>query len=591
MTVTAPRHGRTRPVVRPPGAGDLPAPPTDAELYAYLGPQRRWVLVATDVAFVATMASLLVFTLRSWAFWPFLVFFALSVVGAVLSTASGLRRRRVSRADHEARLLLWPAGRAADDHPSVDVFLPTAGEPLTLLENTYRHVAALRWPGVLRVHVLDDADRPEVADAARAHGFVHHVRANRGELKKAGNLHAAYQRTDGDLVVVLDADFCPRPDLLDHLVPSFDDPTVGIVQSPQVFDTTARMGWVQRTAGAAQELFYRWIQPSRDAVGAAICVGTSAVYRRTALDANGGFARIAHSEDVYTGLQLQEHGYGLCYVPVQVSKGVCPDTTDSFLNQQYRWCLGAMSLLASRDFHRMAMTGRQRVAHWAGFLFYVTTALGVFLGELPGLVVLATDPRSVHPWAYLALLPAVWVRLVLVPGTSTTVWRFEVLRVQLLYSLTHVVAIVDTLRRREAAWVPTSAAVSARRRGGVPVRVARLGVVWLTTLLAGLVAALARATVTVGIGQVWVAGLLVALFAYVAVPVVVELWPLARGRVARPAVSPRSRARARARAGRRGASEHHLDRPLAWPESVAWTAVVVLVAIVASGQVHTVPLV
>ena len=100
------------------------------------------------------------------------------------------------------------------------------------------------------------------------------------------------------------------------------------------------------------------MQPARDAVDAAICVGTNAVYRRSALDEVGGFAQIGHSEDVHTGVKLAKAGYRTRYVPVNLAKGMCPDTFDGFVNQQYRWCTGSMSLLADPDFHRSRLTLR-----------------------------------------------------------------------------------------------------------------------------------------------------------------------------------------------------------------------------------------
>jgi hypothetical protein len=88
--------------------------------------------------------------------------------------------------------------------------------------------------------------------------------------------------SSAEVIAILDADFCPRPDFLRHLVPYLASPEVGIVQSPQCFDTAASMGWIERAAGAAQESFFRWIQPSRDASDAAICCGSNAIYRRAA---------------------------------------------------------------------------------------------------------------------------------------------------------------------------------------------------------------------------------------------------------------------------------------------------------------------
>ena len=114
------------------------------------------------------------------------------------------------------------------------------------------------------------------------------------------------------------------------------DPMVGIVQSPQHFGTKRDMNWLERGAGATQELSCRFIQSSRDTVGAAICVGTSAIYRRSALETVEGFPLIAHSEDMYTGIAIARNGYTIRYIPVILTKGACPDTLNSFIMQQYR---------------------------------------------------------------------------------------------------------------------------------------------------------------------------------------------------------------------------------------------------------------
>ena len=165
-------------------------------------------------------------------------------------------------------MLFSRAGR--DPASNIDVFLPTYGEDLAVLRNTYTHVKAMQWAaGTVDVYVLDDGDRSEVRELATQFGFHYIVRPNRGYLKKAGNLQYAFARTSGDYIVILDADFCPRPDFLRHLVPYFDDPAIGIVQSPQYFDSGENLNWIQRTAGATQELFYRWILPSRDRFDAA----------------------------------------------------------------------------------------------------------------------------------------------------------------------------------------------------------------------------------------------------------------------------------------------------------------------------------
>lgn len=62
--------------------------------------------------------------------------------------------------------------RARDEgfHPSVDVFLPVCHESFEVLENTWKHVAAVRHPG-LKVYVLDDGAKEEIRTMAKIYGF------------------------------------------------------------------------------------------------------------------------------------------------------------------------------------------------------------------------------------------------------------------------------------------------------------------------------------------------------------------------------------------------------------------------------------
>src|SRR6478752_7371422 len=239
----------------------------------------------------------------------------------------------MSLADHQATVSTWPR-RHDPAAPSVDVYLPTAGESISVLADTYQRVARMRYPGRLEVYVLDDGGRPEVEALAAEYGFTYLSRPNRGQMKKAGNLAYGYAQTTGDIIAVFDADFAPRPDYLLELVPYLDDATIGIVQSPQYFQTHGIESWLQKAAGSTQELFYRWVQPSRDSIGAPICVGTCALYRRSALAASGGFAQIEHSEDVHTGIKMMGSGYQVRYVPVILAKGLCPDSLSAFISQQ-----------------------------------------------------------------------------------------------------------------------------------------------------------------------------------------------------------------------------------------------------------------
>ena len=168
----------------------------------------------------------------------------------------------------------------------MDVFLPVCGEPVDVVRNTWKYVAEMSdyYQGTVTAYVLDDSASPELKAMAREFGFAYATRPNRGWFKKSGNLCLASR----SLTATTSCSWTPisprattcstRP------CPYMEaDPDIGIVQTPQFFRITDDQTWVERGAGAVQELFYRSIQTARSRKGGAICVGSCAVYRRAAL--------------------------------------------------------------------------------------------------------------------------------------------------------------------------------------------------------------------------------------------------------------------------------------------------------------------
>lgn len=497
--VAAAPRSRRAPRARSTGrwtAAQLPQPPTDVEKYSYLdGPQGRALLIFQLVAFAGVVVSFGGFATSSYLNFVFLIPLVVLIVEQLLSTYTGTFRRLVTLPDHRATVELWEPSR----YPSVDVYLTTMGEELDLLDNTMHHMARLDWPGRLNAYVLDDGDREPVRLLAERYGF-HYLARPGSEFKKAGNLRYGYARSDGDFILILDADFAARPDLLTELMPYFDVPTVGIVQSPQYASANRHMGWVERAAGATQELFYRFIQPSRDHHGAAICVGAGALYRRSALDVIGGFPKISHSEDIYTGLELSRVGYRTQYVPVIVTKGLSPDNLDNFIAQQYRWCEGSMSMVFSRDFHLDEnITLQARLSFWSGFLYYLGTAMYAFVAPLPAVIMAWFYPAWVRGPEILWLSGAVLLWLVIYPIVMHGKWRIEVLRIQTVYGFAHAFNIVHLLQGRLVGWHPTNAKAAAP----LAVSVRRLYTWYLGIGQVALLAGLSWRIEGYGIGRFW----------------------------------------------------------------------------------------
>lgn len=437
----------------------LPSPPTEEEKTCYVDRHLGYLTLVVLIGYSSIVISQAVMEVRYGA-WVLAPWTAFTVAYLVVSLFSNFTGRDFDLSAHLAKVGAWQRAR----YPDVDIFLPICGEQLELLQNTWTYVYELlrAYPGDAVAYVLDDKADLGAQELARDFGFVYKVRENPGWMKKAGNLRYAFERTQGEFFVIFDADFTPRPDFLAETLPYFSDPSIGIVQTPQFFRPDSRHTWVERAAGPMQEVFYRSMQTSRDSFGAAVCVGSCAVYRREAIRAAGGPALIAYAEDVHTGLDVISQGWSVRYIPVNLATGSSPSSVDAFAHQQYRWCLGSTTPL--RRLWKVPMSTRARAAYLSGFLYYLFTALLLLVVPMIAIGMLLFIPQDIRLQDYLALAPAVLNGLLLYPawhrsefGPAT--WALEIVR-----SWSHALAIWDHFRGKIMAWQPTGTRVSPVRR-------------------------------------------------------------------------------------------------------------------------------
>jgi cellulose synthase (UDP-forming) len=469
---------------REPFLGLLPAPPDNRERYAYVR-RNLWVLMLFSlISFGFLSVSQLRLAQSSPWFWAYIPFLFFTIGYFLVSVWVNGFTRDFDLAEH--RRIVWDW--VPETYPSVDVFLPVCGESIEMLRNTWTHVAAMTasYRGEAIAYVLDDMASPECAAMAAELGLRYLTRPNRGWFKKAGNLQFGFGESGGEYILILDADFAPRADLLYEMLPYFDqDPKLGIIQSPQYFRVLDSQNWIERGAGAVQELFYRAVQTSRQYRAGAICVGSCAIYRRTALAENGGTTLIEHSEDVHTGFDLRRLGWGLQYIPVALAAGLCPDNLGGYYNQQYRWCAGSMSLLGSEKFRQTKMPLSSRLCYFSGFFYYLHTALFTFAAPLVPILMLWVLPTHIKFANLVFILPSVLYNSVIFPMWHRSPYRLEAWACRMLYGWAHFFAIWDILRGRQLAWRPTMADArqdkTRRLRYGLYVWGAGTAAVWVGT--------------------------------------------------------------------------------------------------------------
>jgi cellulose synthase (UDP-forming) len=277
--------------------------------------------------FLSTMAAWLLFSAELYAFTIFVL--------GIFVNFYPLRRPRL-------RL------RPGDDAPTLDIYVPTYNENAELLEVTLRCCLAVRYPeGKKKIYLLDDGgteqkrNDPNVKKRAEAIARRHEMKAlcdrlgchyltrDRNEHAKAGNINAAFLKTDGDLLLILDADHVPTADMLERTVPWFmRDPKVFLVQTPHfminpdpiernLFSAFNRMP-------AENEMFYVTIQRGLDFWDSSFFCGSAAVLRRSALAEVGGLTGESITEDAETALELHSRGYKSVYVDQPMVGGLAP---------------------------------------------------------------------------------------------------------------------------------------------------------------------------------------------------------------------------------------------------------------------------
>jgi len=280
--------------------------------------------------------------------------------------------------------------------PSVDIMIPTYNEPEFILRRTIIGCQAIDYPNK-RIYLLDDTRRPEIRELAAELGCEYMTRADNSHAK-AGNLNHAIAHTRGELIVVFDADFIPTINFLTRTVGFFQDTQVALVQTPQSFynpDPIARNLGLENILTPEEEVFYRQIQPIRDAAGSVICSGTSFVVRRTALEATGGFVTDSLSEDYFTGIRLSAQGYRLVYLDEKLSAGLAADNMAAHATQRLRWARGTLQafFIEANPLTIKGLKPMQRLAHFEGLLYWFTSISRVgflliplafsFLGVIP----------------------------------------------------------------------------------------------------------------------------------------------------------------------------------------------------------------
>lgn len=251
----------------------------------------------------------------------------------------------------------------------VAVLVTVVNEDLSIVRNTLESAKALI--GEKEIYLLDDGRKPATQALAAQMGVRYITREN-NTFFKAGNLNNALRRhVAEEFVLVVDADFALHPDFIQRTLPLFHDPRIAAVQTPQVYSNQDTL--FAKGSKYLQNIFYTYLQPGKHLLDSAFCVGTNVIFRKKALAEVGGIAELEHSEDIFTTINLLEHGYKVAFLNEPLAVGLSPTTLISFYTQQYRWARGGMLMLLKHNtLFNKRLHPEQRLQFFLANFFYLS---------------------------------------------------------------------------------------------------------------------------------------------------------------------------------------------------------------------------
>jgi cellulose synthase/poly-beta-1,6-N-acetylglucosamine synthase-like glycosyltransferase/peptidoglycan/xylan/chitin deacetylase (PgdA/CDA1 family)/spore germination protein YaaH len=266
-----------------------------------------------------------------------------------------------------ASFALWHVVKTARTKPPeldpserhlVSVLIPCFNEE-AVIEASVSRILASDWQD-LEILVLDDGSADGTArvveQAFKDEPRVRLMRFENGG--KATALNRGLTEAKGDIIVALDADTQFPPETLGRLARWFADPKIGAVAGNALVGNRMNLitRWQALEYVTAQNLERRALA----ALGAVTVVpGAVGAWRRTALDAIGGYPTDTLAEDQDLTIAIQQAGWQVTFDSEARAFTESPDTVRGLLKQRFRWSFGTLQCLWK---HRSGLFSRKNPA-------------------------------------------------------------------------------------------------------------------------------------------------------------------------------------------------------------------------------------
>lgn len=241
--------------------------------------------------------------------------------------------------------------RQFDELPMVTVQLPVFNE-MHVVDRLLESVSAMDYPrDRMHIQLLDDSTDETVEICRegirqlRERGFdAEHIHRTDRSGFKAGALENGTKSAKGEYLLILDADFVPKPDLLKKTIHYFTDEKIGMIQT--------RWGHLNRNFNILTRLQAMFLdghleleQTARNRSGRFFTFnGTGGIWRKSCIADAGGWEHDTLTEDMDLSYRAQLKGWRFIFLNDVETPAELPVDMDGFKSQQHRWTKGSIQV-------------------------------------------------------------------------------------------------------------------------------------------------------------------------------------------------------------------------------------------------------
>lgn len=256
-----------------------------------------------------------------------------------ITTAQFFRGRWEKDEQQDAPPALDPASA-----PMVSVVIPAFNEE-RVIGAALEAVCRMSYPN-FEVVVVDDGSTDGTLRVVEPFVRQHGVRLIRKEINegKAMALNDALPCLNGEILLLLDADAAPEPELLHHMVPHFAlARTAAVTGNPRVANVDtflARLQLIEFTSIVSLLRRSQRIWGRIQTISGVICA-----LRKSAMIDVGGFSPDMATEDIELTWKLQKRFWDVRYEPRAIIWMTVPTSYRGLFRQRLRWARGLAQVM------------------------------------------------------------------------------------------------------------------------------------------------------------------------------------------------------------------------------------------------------